>query len=116
MHSISYDYAPPSFSGTCQTLAQRTPELNLRNVTDYCIDYLPIELFKKRPIYSFPNTWNSHDTICYYPNRTTFNQCCGSVYYWLFWIRIRIRILYTDPDPDPAAEKLTTNLNILNIL
>jgi len=23
----------------------------------------------------------------------------GSVYYWLFWIRIRIRILYTDPDP-----------------
>jgi len=28
------------------------------------------------------------------------------------WIRIRIR----NPDPDPAAEKLTTNLNILNIL
>jgi len=25
-------------------------------------------------------------------------------------------IYYTDPDPDPAAEKLTTNLNILNIL
>ena len=40
----------------------------------------------------------------------------GSVYYWLSWIRIRIRILYTDPDPDPAAEKLITNLNILNIL
>jgi len=30
------------------------------------------------------------------------------------WIRIRIR--NPDPDPDPAAEKLTTNLNILNIL
>jgi len=28
------------------------------------------------------------------------------------WIRIR----NPDPDPDPAAEKRTTNLNILNIL
>jgi sarcosine oxidase/L-pipecolate oxidase len=73
MHSIYYDYAPSSFSGTWQTLAQRTPELNLRNATDYCIDHPRIELFKKLPIYSLPNTWNSHDTIRYYPNRTTFN-------------------------------------------
>jgi sarcosine oxidase/L-pipecolate oxidase len=73
MHSIYYNYAPPSFSDTWQTKSQRNPELNLRNATDFHITHPRIELYKKLPIYSLPNTWNSHDTVRYYANRTTFH-------------------------------------------
>jgi len=73
MHSVYYEYAPSSFTGTWQTQAQRNPELNLRNATDFYTPFPRIELFKKLPIYSLPNTWNSYDIIRYYANRTTFS-------------------------------------------
>jgi hypothetical protein len=47
MHSVYYEYAPSSFTGTWQTKAQRNPELNLRNA---------IRTFTR-----------------YYANRTTFS-------------------------------------------
>jgi len=72
MHSIYYETAPSSFTDTWQTLAQRNPDLNLRNATDFLIPYPRIELYKRMPIYTLPNTWNSHDTVRYYTNRTTF--------------------------------------------
>jgi hypothetical protein len=71
MHSVYYDYAPPSFTNTWQTQAQRNPDLNLRNATDIYIPFPRIDLFKRLPIYALP-TWNSHDIVRYYANRTTF--------------------------------------------
>jgi len=72
MHSIYYEYAPPSFTTTWQTLSQRNPDLNLRNATDFLIPYPRIELYKRLPIYTLPTTWNSHETVRYYANITTF--------------------------------------------
>jgi hypothetical protein len=72
MHSVYYDYAPPSFTNTWQTQAQRNPDLNLRNATDIYIPFPRIDLFKRLPIYALPTTWNSHDVVRYYANRTTF--------------------------------------------
>jgi hypothetical protein len=72
MHSVYYGYAPTSFPNTWQTQAQRNPDLNLRNATDIYIPFPRIDLFKRLPLYSLPNTWNSHDTVRYYANRTTF--------------------------------------------
>jgi hypothetical protein len=86
MHTIYYEYAPASFTDTWQTQAQRNPELNLRNATDFYLPFPRIELFKRLPLYSLPSTWNSHDTVRYYRNRTTFN--------------IALRELLTEPDPD----------------
>ena len=72
MHSIYYEYAPHSFTNTWQTHSQRNPDINLRNATDFEITFPRIELYKRLPIYSLPHTWNSHDTIRYYSNITTF--------------------------------------------
>jgi hypothetical protein len=72
MHSVYYGHAPTSFANTWQTQAQRNPDLNLRNATDIYIPFPRIDLFKRLPLYSLPNTWNSHDTVRYYANRTTF--------------------------------------------
>ena len=72
MHTVYYGYAPPSFSNTWQTQAQRNPDLNLRNATDIYVPFPRIDLFKRMPIYALPHTWNSHDIVRYYANRTTF--------------------------------------------
>jgi hypothetical protein len=71
MHSVYYGHAPNSFANTWQTQAQRNPDLNLRNATDIYIPFPCIDLFKRIPLYSLPNTWNSHDTVRYYANCTT---------------------------------------------
>lgn len=58
MHSIEYKYAPSSFLSTWIKNADRDPDLNLRNATDY---YLPIprtETFKKSTYYALPSAWN----------------------------------------------------------
>ncbi len=72
MHTVYYGYAPPSFSNIWQTQAQRNPDLNLRNATDIYVPFPRIDLFKRMPTYSLPHTWNSHDIVRYYANRTTF--------------------------------------------
>jgi hypothetical protein len=72
MHTIYYEYAPASFTNTWQTQAQRNPDLNLRNATDIYVPFPRIDLFKRMPIYALPHTWNSHDIVRYYANRTTF--------------------------------------------
>jgi hypothetical protein len=73
MHSLYYEYAPSSFTGTWQTQAQRNPDLNLRNARDFYTPFPRIKLFKKLPIYSLPNTWNSYDITHYFAKRTTFS-------------------------------------------
>ncbi len=72
MHTVYYGYTPPSFSNIWQTQAQRNPELNLRNATDIYVPFPRIDLFKRMPIYAILHTWNSHDIVRYYANRTTF--------------------------------------------
>ncbi len=67
MHSVYYGHAPNSFANTWQTQAQRNPDLNLRNATDIYIPFPRIDLFKRIP-------WNSHDTVRYYANHTTFKH------------------------------------------
>ncbi len=72
MHTVSYEYAPPSFSNIWQSQAQHNPDLNLRNATDIYVPFPRIDLFKRMPIYALPHTGNSHDIVRYYANRTTF--------------------------------------------
>jgi hypothetical protein len=73
MHTVYYGTAPTSFNNIWQTQAQRNPELNLRNATDIYVPFPRIDLFKRMPIYSLPNVWNSSDIVRYYANRTTFS-------------------------------------------
>jgi hypothetical protein len=72
MRSVYYGHVPTSFTNTWQTQAQRIPDLNLRNATDIYIPFQRTDLFKRLPLYSLPYIWNSHDTVRYYANHTTF--------------------------------------------
>jgi hypothetical protein len=47
-------------------------DLNLRNATDIYVPFPRIDLFIRMPLYALPHTWNSHDIVRYYANRTTF--------------------------------------------
>ena len=72
MHSIYYEYAPPSFTNTWTTQAQLHPELNLRNANDFYLPFPRIELYKKLPLYSLPLAWNNLGDLCFQHNRYTF--------------------------------------------
>ena len=73
MHSIHYNYAPPSFSNTFPTNQVRNIEHNLRNQHEFILPGCRIELFKKFPLYTFPLAWNNLGDIGFQPNRTTFH-------------------------------------------
>jgi hypothetical protein len=72
MHSIFYNYAPDSFENTWKKVSDRNLSHELRNENDFIIPFPRIELFKKLPIYSLPQNWNSLREIRYQPNRFTF--------------------------------------------
>ncbi len=73
MHSISYKYAPESFSGTWTKNETRNNEYQLRNDDLVTLPTLRIELFRKIPLYSLPLAWNElPDSLRYQHNRTTF--------------------------------------------
>jgi hypothetical protein len=73
MHSIYYNYAPSSFANIWTTNAERAPQLNLRNATDYCLPQPRTEAFKKSPFYALPHAWNELSPyIKCQNNRTTF--------------------------------------------
>jgi hypothetical protein len=73
MHSISYKYAPESFSGTWTKNETRNNEYQLRNDDLFTLPTLRIELFRKIPLYSLPLAWNElPDSLRYQHNRTTF--------------------------------------------
>jgi hypothetical protein len=69
MHSVYYEHAPTSFANpgkhkhkTTQTSTYVMPQTSIPGIL----------LFKRLPLYSLPNTLNSHDTVRYCANRTTF--------------------------------------------
>jgi len=73
MHAIHYKYAPGSFTNTWQTNAERAPQLNLRNASDYFIVHPRTETFKKSTLYALPQAWNELSPfIKLQNNRTTF--------------------------------------------
>jgi len=73
MHSLHNKLAPASFRNIWQTNAERAPDLNLRNASDYHIIQPRIEFFKKSPLYALPNEWNNLSPfIKLHTNKTTF--------------------------------------------
>ena len=73
MHSIHYNYAPPSFAGTFPTNQLRNIDHNLCNQHEFIIPGCRIEWFKKFPLYTFPLAWNNLGDLGFQFNRTTFH-------------------------------------------
>jgi hypothetical protein len=74
MHSIVYDYCPPSLRGIWTTNNLREINHELRNANQYVIPYPRIELFKKSLLYSLPTQWNILNETKYHANPTTFKR------------------------------------------
>jgi hypothetical protein len=72
MHSIEYDYAPPSFRGIWHKNYINQGDRLLRNADNYALPNPRTELFKKSPLYALPLEWNNLDENRYIQNRTTF--------------------------------------------
>jgi len=58
MHSIEYNYAPPSFDDTWTKNNAHDPTINLRNANDYTLIHPRTETFKKSTLYALPYAWN----------------------------------------------------------
>jgi hypothetical protein len=73
MHSIAYDYAPATFANTWTKNNARNTGHDLRNHDYFTLPVVRIESFRKSPIYSLANEWNSlgNNTRLQH-NRTTF--------------------------------------------
>ena len=83
MHSYVYNYAPAAFNGMWMDNEQRNTGYHLRN-TDNNNVFVPfprIELFKKSPLYSLPNTWNDLDHLKFQQNRFTFKWSLKCKYF-----------------------------------
>jgi len=72
MHSIVYEYAHSSFSGTWTRNINRLTEHNLRNNDDFTLPAPRYENFKRYPLYSFPNAWNNIGDVKFQRNKVTF--------------------------------------------
>jgi len=72
MHSIVYEYAHASFSGTWTRNINRFTEHNLRNNDDFTLPAPRYENFKRYPLYSFPSAWNSIGDVKFQRNKVTF--------------------------------------------
>jgi hypothetical protein len=72
MHSIEYDYAPPSFRGIWHKNYINQGDRLLRNADNYALPNPRTELFKKSPLYALPLELNNIDENRYIQNRTTF--------------------------------------------
>ena len=71
MHSIEYQYCPPSFTNIWQKNHIRN--IQLRNGNDFYIPSPKIEFFKRIPLYSLPLEWNNlPDELKFQFNRHTF--------------------------------------------
>jgi hypothetical protein len=73
MHSIEYDYAPPSFRGIWNNYLNQG-DRPLRNADNYTLPNPRTELFKKSPLYALPLEWNNLDENRYIRNQTTFKN------------------------------------------
>ena len=72
MHSIEYNYAPPSFANIWTKNYINQGDRPLRNADNFMLPNPHTELFKKSPLYSLPFEWNNLDETKYIRNRTTF--------------------------------------------
>jgi len=74
MHSVFYEYAPSSFQNVWQKNRDRQISQNLRNENEFTLPIPRIEQFKKFPLYSLPQEWNSAEELVFYQNKTTFKH------------------------------------------
>jgi hypothetical protein len=72
MHSIEYNYCLSSFVNVWPKNTNRELSQQLRNNNDFTVPAVHRENFKRFPLYSFPNTWNSLGPVKFQANRTTF--------------------------------------------
>jgi hypothetical protein len=72
MHSVHYNYCPKSFINTFPKRSEQVQNYNLRDSNDYIMPNARIELFKKFPIYSFPQELNHAGDIIHHHNPVTF--------------------------------------------
>jgi hypothetical protein len=72
MHSIEYDYAPRSFTGTWEKNVNRHLNHDLRNNELYNLPNVRLELFRKIPLYSIPYEWNNLGNLIYHQNKNLF--------------------------------------------
>jgi hypothetical protein len=80
MHSIEYNYAPPSFLGIWTKNYVNQGDRLLRNADNYSLPNPRTELFKKSPLYSLPFEWNNLDENRYIRNRTTFKTALKYIF------------------------------------
>jgi hypothetical protein len=74
MHSIAYDYAPATFENTWTKNNTRNTGHDLRNHDFFTLPIVCIESYRKFPMYSLANQYNSlGDNIRLQQNRTTFD-------------------------------------------
>ena len=66
MHSIHYNYAPPTLKHMCLTNSERTLSHHLRNQDEYTIPRANYTFFTRFPLYTLPKAWNTAgvDTTC----------------------------------------------------
>jgi hypothetical protein len=75
MHSVMYEYSPPSFRNIWHRNEHRDINHDLRNANDLIIPHARIELFKKSLLFQLPTAWNSLDIgIQLQHNKFTFNH------------------------------------------
>ena len=66
MHSIHYNYAPPTLKYMCQKNSSRAISHNLRNQDDYTIPRANYTFFTRFPLYTLPIAWNSAGIVTFY--------------------------------------------------
>jgi hypothetical protein len=72
MHSYMFGRLPPSFYEMWQTNRERNVARELRNTDDLYVRPHRIELFKRMPLISFANAWNSIDARKHNPSQKVF--------------------------------------------
>jgi len=71
MHSVYYNYSPPTFS---ESFICNPPghDHDLRQINNFHIPRPRIDWYKKMPLFDFPQTWNNLEEAKLYRNRKTF--------------------------------------------
>lgn len=72
MHSVVYNYCPPSFRNIWFKRSVLGGHYDLRNNDEYYVPAVKLELFRKIPIYAFATAWNNLGDIKLQHNRFTF--------------------------------------------
>jgi hypothetical protein len=71
--TVKFNYALSSFANIWTKNAEREIDYNLRNVDQYVIPPIRLELFRKIPLVSLPTAWNEHgEGLRFQHNRITF--------------------------------------------